>query len=126
MFANVARRTQNLVHRQLAVVDELERNEQDPNLLNGLYRLDHLSTRLRRSADKLLVVSGSREQAMVAGPIELATALRSALAEIEDYKRVRIRNPLRCHADGVGRVGPRAGLRRAARERDGRSLRPTP
>ena len=89
MFANVARRTQNLVHRQLTVVDELEHNEQDPNLLNGLYRLDHLSTRLRRSADKLLVVAGSREQAMITGPIELGTALRSALAEIEDYKRVR-------------------------------------
>ena len=90
MFANVARRTQNLVHRQLAVVDELERNEQDPKLLDGLYRLDHLSTRLRRSADKLLVVAGSREQAMITEPIDLGTALRSAMAEIEDYKRVRL------------------------------------
>jgi signal transduction histidine kinase len=90
MFANVARRTQNLAQRQLTVVDELERNEQDPVLLERLYRLDHLSTRLRRSADKLLVIAGSREQAMITGPIELATALRSALAEIEDYKRVRL------------------------------------
>ena len=90
MFANVARRTQNLVQRQLAVVDELERNEQDPTLLERLYRLDHLSARLRRSADKLLVISGSREPSMTTKPIELATALRSALAEIEDYKRVRI------------------------------------
>jgi signal transduction histidine kinase len=91
MFANVARRTQNLVQRQLAVVDELERNEQDPALLERLYRLDHLSTRLRRSADKLLVIAGSREQSMTTRPIELATALRSALAEIEDYKRVHLR-----------------------------------
>ena len=90
MFANVARRTQNLVHRQLTVVDELERNEQDPKLLDGLYRLDHLSTRLRRSADKLLVVAGAREETVITGPIDLATALRSALAEIEDYKRVRL------------------------------------
>ena len=117
MFANVARRTQNLVHRQLAVVDELERNEQDPKLLDGLYRLDHLSTRLRRSADKLLVVAGSREQAMITGPIELATALRSALAEIEDYKRVRLGALVQCHVGVAGRVGSRAGLRRAARER---------
>jgi signal transduction histidine kinase len=90
MFANVARRTQNLVQRQLAVVDELERNEQDPTLLERLYRLDHLSARLRRSADKLLVISGSRDPSMITKPIELATALRSALAEIEDYKRVHI------------------------------------
>ena len=60
MFANVAQRTQNLVGRQLALVDELERNEQDGRLLASLYRLDHLSTRLRRTADNLLVVAGSR------------------------------------------------------------------
>ncbi len=90
MFANVAKRTQNLVGRQLALVDELERNEQDVNLLASLYRLDHLSTRLRRNADNLLVVSGNRDEARISGPIELSTALRSALAEIEDYQRVRL------------------------------------
>lgn len=90
MFANVAKRTQNLVGRQLALVDELERNEQDVRLLASLYRLDHLSTRLRRNADNLLVVSGNRDEARISGPIELSTALRSALAEIEDYQRVRL------------------------------------
>jgi signal transduction histidine kinase len=88
MFANVAQRTQNLVGRQLTLVDELERNEQDTRLLESLYRLDHLSTRLRRSADHLLVVAGTRVEDKLTGPIELATALRSALAEIEDYQRV--------------------------------------
>ncbi|WP_181772034.1 sensor histidine kinase [Amycolatopsis pittospori] len=90
MFANVAKRTQNLVGRQLALVDELERNEQDVALLASLYRLDHLSTRLRRNADNLLVVSGNRDEARISGPIELSTALRSALAEIEEYQRVRL------------------------------------
>lgn len=90
MFANVAQRTQNLVGRQLALVDELERNEQDTRLLERLYRLDHLSTRLRRTADNLLVVAGSREDKKLGGPTELATALRSALAEIEDYQRVQL------------------------------------
>ena len=90
MFANVAKRTQNLVGRQLALIDEVERNEQDTRLLASLYRLDHLSTRLRRNADNLLVVSGTRDEARIAGPIELSTALRSALAEIEDYQRVKL------------------------------------
>jgi signal transduction histidine kinase len=90
MFANVAQRTQNLVGRQLALVDELERNEQDSRLLASLYRLDHLSTRLRRNADNLLVVAGSREENILGSPTELSTTLRSALAEIEDYQRVRI------------------------------------
>ncbi len=90
MFANVAQRTHNLVNRQLALVDELERDEQDPNLLARLYRLDHLSTRLRRNAENLLVVAGTRDEARISGPTPLATALRSALAEIEEYQRVRI------------------------------------
>ncbi len=90
MFANVAQRTQNLVRRQLALVDELERDEQNSRLLAKLYRLDHLSTRLRRSADNLLVVAGSRNEERIAGPMPLTTVLRSALAEIEDYRRVRL------------------------------------
>src|SRR5213079_3066294 len=88
MFANVAQRTQNLVRRQLALVDDLERDEQNTRLLTELYRLDHLSTRLRRNAENLLVVAGSREGARIAAPTPLTTVLRSALAEIEDYQRV--------------------------------------
>lgn len=90
MFANVAQRTQNLVGKQLQLVDELERNEQDTRLLERLYRLDHLSTRLRRTADNLLVVAGTREDTKLGGPTELSIALRSALAEIEDYQRVQL------------------------------------
>ncbi|HEV2778643.1 MAG TPA: nitrate- and nitrite sensing domain-containing protein, partial [Actinophytocola sp.] len=90
IFANVAQRTQNLVGRQATLVDELERDEQNTELLERLYRLDHISTRLRRNAENLLVVAGSRDENKIAGPIELATALRSALAEIEDYQRVRL------------------------------------
>jgi signal transduction histidine kinase len=90
IFANVAQRTQNLVGRQLVVIDELERDEQNTQLLTKLYRLDHLSTRLRRNAKNLLVVAGARDEAGVATPTPLATALRAALAEIEDYQRVRM------------------------------------
>lgn len=90
MFANVARRTRSLVSRQLALVDELERDEQNERLLASLYQLDHLSTRLRRTADNLLVIAGTREDARLSGPMELGTVLRSALAEIEDYQRVRL------------------------------------
>ncbi|MEJ3651599.1 ATP-binding protein [Actinomycetes bacterium KLBMP 9759] len=96
MFANVARRTQNLVHRQLTVVDGLERHEQDPEILAGLYQIDHLSTRLRRNADKLLVVSGSLDPVPMTGPAKLTTVLRSAIAEIEEYQRVGL--------DGVDEV----------------------
>lgn len=90
MFANVAKRTRSLVSRQLALVDELERDEQNERMLASLYQLDHLSTRLRRTADNLLVIAGTREDRSLSGPMELGNALRSALAEIEDYQRVRL------------------------------------
>lgn len=90
MFANVARRTRSLVSRQLALVDELERDEQNERMLASLYQLDHLSTRLRRTADNLLVIAGTREDGRLSGPMELGTVLRSALAEIEDYQRVQL------------------------------------
>jgi len=90
MFANIARRTQNLVGRQLALIEDLERNERNPELLQRLYRLDHVATRLRRSADSLLVVSGTIDQLMSGGPTPLADVIRSALAEIEGYQAVEI------------------------------------
>src|SRR5262249_15206618 len=72
MFANIARRTQTLVGRQLQLIDELERNERDPELLQRLYRLDHVATRLRRSADSLLVVSGTIDPQLSGSPTRLA------------------------------------------------------
>jgi signal transduction histidine kinase len=90
MFANIARRTQNLVGRQLQLIDELERNERDPELLNRLYQLDHVSTRLRRSADSLLVVSGTVDPQLSTTPTRLSDVIRSALAEIEGYRAVEL------------------------------------
>jgi signal transduction histidine kinase len=90
MFANIARRTRGLVARQLAFIDEFERNEQDERMLVKLYRLDHLTTRLRRSADSLLVVSGIREDEPICTAASLLEVVRSAVAEIEGYQAVRI------------------------------------
>lgn len=90
MFANIARRTQTLVGRQLELIDDLERNERSPELLQRLYRLDHVATRLRRSADSLLVVSGTIDQVMSGTPTRLADIIRSSLAEIEGYRAVEL------------------------------------
>jgi hypothetical protein len=90
MFANIAHRTQSLVARQLAHIDELERNEHDEQRLASMYRLDHLTTRLRRSADSLLVIAGTREEARLSTPTPLADVIRSATAEVEGYQNVRL------------------------------------
>ena len=57
MFLNLGRRNQSLLKRQLRFIDDLERDETDPDTLESLFRLDHLATRMRRNAESLLAVS---------------------------------------------------------------------
>jgi signal transduction histidine kinase len=88
MFGHVGRRTQNLVGRQLALIDRLERAETDPSRLSDLYRLDHVSNRLRRNAGSLVVLSGGTGGDDHLAPMPLGDVVRLALGEIEDYTRV--------------------------------------
>jgi signal transduction histidine kinase len=94
MFGHIGRRTQNLVGGQVDLIDELENEETDPDRLAKLYRLDHISNRLRRSADSLVVISGADREQSHASPVRLIDAVRLALAEIEDYTRVDVDVPL--------------------------------
>ncbi|MEU4478273.1 ATP-binding protein [Micromonospora sp. NPDC023966] len=93
MFGHVGRRTQNLVGRQIALIDRLERQETDPGRLEHLYRLDHISSRLRRNAGSLVVLSGATGSDGYVAPVPLADLVRLALGEIEDYTRVDVRVP---------------------------------
>jgi methyl-accepting chemotaxis protein len=88
MFLNLGRRLQALVHRQLELLDELERTEADPQQLRSLFRLDHLATRMRRNAENLLVLSGAEPVRRWSDPVPLVRVIRAASAEIEDYNRV--------------------------------------
>jgi signal transduction histidine kinase len=90
MFLSLGRRLQALVHRQLELLDELERTEADPQQLRSLFRLDHLATRMRRNAENLLVLSGSEPVRRWSDPVPLVRVLRAASAEIEDYNRVGV------------------------------------
>ncbi|MFJ2084135.1 nitrate- and nitrite sensing domain-containing protein [Micromonospora chokoriensis] len=93
MFGHVGRRTQNLVGRQIALIDRLEQQEADPGRLEHLYRLDHISSRLRRNAGSLVVLSGAAGADGHTAPVPLADLVRLALGEIEDYTRVEVRVP---------------------------------
>jgi signal transduction histidine kinase len=90
MFLSLGRRLQALVHRQLELLDELERTEADPQQLRSLFRLDHLATRMRRNAENLLVLSGSEPVRRWSDPVPLVRVIRAASAEIEDYNRVGV------------------------------------
>ncbi|MEU4770933.1 nitrate- and nitrite sensing domain-containing protein [Micromonospora sp. NPDC023644] len=89
MFVNLARRSQVLVERQLELLDDLEREESDPDQLENLFKLDHLAARMRRNDDSLLVLAGSESTRRWNRPVGLGAMLLAASAEIEQYQRVR-------------------------------------
>jgi signal transduction histidine kinase len=88
ILLSLARRTQGLVHRQLSVLDVMERRETDPEELKELFRLDHLAIRMRRNAENLIVLSGSSPARVWRRSVPMVDVVRGALAEVEDYTRV--------------------------------------
>ncbi|MFF7046425.1 nitrate- and nitrite sensing domain-containing protein [Streptomyces massasporeus] len=89
-FVNLALRTLGLVERQLAVIENLEEREQDPDRLATLFKLDHFATVMRRHSENLLVLAGTEHVQHAAGPVPLVDVVRAAVSEIERYERVRI------------------------------------
>jgi signal transduction histidine kinase len=92
IFINLSRRSQSLVERQLRLMEKLERNEEDPQQLANLFRLDHLATRMRRNNENLMVLSGDDPARRSGHPLPLADVLRAAVSEIEQYQRVVVRS----------------------------------
>ena len=89
-FLGIAFRNQTLVQRQLRLLDEIEYKEQDPQALRRLFRLDHLVTRARRYADNLIILGGGQSARRWRQPRPLVDVLRAAIAETEDFERVRL------------------------------------
>nr|WP_308437836.1 ATP-binding protein [Streptomyces capitiformicae] len=92
MFGNVGRRVSNLTTRQLTLIDAAEREETDPEILERLYRIDHIAVRLQRNADSLMLLAGIRESGVEARPTPLANVIRASLGQIEGYQRVSLRS----------------------------------
>jgi PAS domain S-box-containing protein len=90
LLHNLARRSQGLVDRQLELIDELERNEVDPDRLDELFRMDHLATRMRRNVENLIVLSGVDQRRRWSESVPLRDVVEAAVAEVEDYSRVHV------------------------------------
>jgi Nitrate and nitrite sensing/Histidine kinase-, DNA gyrase B-, and HSP90-like ATPase len=101
LFLNLARRNQAMIDRQLELIEDLERGEADPDTLRELFRLQHLATRMRRTAEDLIVLSGARPPRIWSRPVPVLEALRGAVAEIEDYTRVEVLPPHRAAIVGT-------------------------
>jgi signal transduction histidine kinase len=90
VFRSLARRSQSLLHRQLTLLDQMERRATDPSALDDLFRLDHLTTRMRRHAEGLVILSGGPSGRSWSSPVRMIDVMRGAIAEVEDYARVSV------------------------------------
>ncbi|MCP2170384.1 sensor histidine kinase [Goodfellowiella coeruleoviolacea] len=87
VFLNIAHRSQMVVRRQLEVLDEAERKQEDPEHLELLFQLDHLVIRARRNAENLVILGGERPGRRWRNPVSLEDIVRSAISETENFAR---------------------------------------
>ena len=100
IFRNLARRSQSLLHRQLALLDAMERRAREPEELEDLFRIDHLTTRMRRHAESLIILSGDAPARAWRRPVPFVDVLRAAVAEVEDYTRIKVTSNTRAAITG--------------------------
>ncbi|MFJ8433259.1 nitrate- and nitrite sensing domain-containing protein [Kitasatospora sp. NPDC094019] len=91
VFVNLARRSQVLLHRQLTLLDTMERRTEDPVELEDLFKVDHLTTRMRRHAEGLIILAGGSPGRAWRKPVRMVDVVRAAVGEVEDYARVIVR-----------------------------------
>ena len=90
MFVTLSRRSNSLVNQQLAQIERLEHDEEDPKRLESLFRLDHLASRMRRTADSLLILADAPNRAAGQFSLTVGEALQAATSAVQDYQRVQI------------------------------------
>ncbi|GHJ97176.1 hypothetical protein SNE510_66950 [Streptomyces sp. NE5-10] len=102
LLQRIARRTQQLIGQQLKKLDDLEHRHEDPRLLEDLFDLDHLTARLRRYEENLVILAGGSPHRRWRRPVPLLDVMRSAQGEVQDYRRVML------DLDGSPWLAPRA------------------
>jgi signal transduction histidine kinase len=90
MFVTLSRRNTTLVNQQLALIESLEQDEEDPQRLEQLFSLDHLATRMRRTAESLVILGGTAGRSVGVEELTVSDVIHAAVSEVQDYQRVRI------------------------------------
>ncbi|MET0525917.1 MAG: sensor histidine kinase, partial [Nocardioides sp.] len=90
MFVTLSRRNTSLINQQLSLIETLEKDEEDPRRLESLFRLDHLASRMRRTADSLLILADAPAPSIGQADLTVADALQAATSGVQDYQRVHV------------------------------------
>lgn len=90
MWLPLAARLQALLLRQIREVDGLEKEVEDPELLNGLFRVDHLVVQALRLAETLGVLGGQPVHRSARETVPVRALVRAAISEVSRYTQVEV------------------------------------
>jgi signal transduction histidine kinase len=88
MFVNLSHRSRSLVERQIRLIDNLERGEQDGQRLADLAKVNRIAAHLYRNSDNLLILAGHEPSTGSNQSATLTYLVRAAASEIEEGERV--------------------------------------
>lgn len=90
VVAGMAMRDLNLVDALLGTVEELEDSADDPALMDKLFEIDNLATRMRRHSENLLLLTEQSATDPDEEPVPVLDVARAAISEIKDYARIQV------------------------------------
>jgi signal transduction histidine kinase len=90
MFAEVSGRGQALMEQQMRFIGELGQGEQDPGRLATLARMSHVTARMRRYSQNLLVLAGQELPGHWNQPVPLADVIGAAVSQAGEHARVSV------------------------------------
>jgi len=90
MLVTLSRRNTSLINQQLGLIERLEKDEEDPQRLESLFRLDHLASRMRRTAESLMILADAPTTTGDLDGLSVADSLHAATAGVQDYQRVQL------------------------------------
>ncbi|MEU7873740.1 nitrate- and nitrite sensing domain-containing protein [Dactylosporangium sp. NPDC049140] len=104
VLVQLAQRSQALLHRQLALLDDLQRRDRDADDLAALFRADHLATQLRRYAERAILLAGAEPGRRWRRPVPIVDVARAAAASVERHAAVMVAT-----VDAAALAGPAVG-----------------
>lgn len=88
--SGIALRDLNLLDALLEQLERMEADEDDPEALEQLYKLDHLATRLRRNSENLRVLAGRDAGHGKDESASLVDVIRAGMSSVEQYTRIEL------------------------------------
>lgn len=90
MFQPLAARMQSLLLFEIREIDALENQVEDPELLNALFRVDHLVAMVMRLSETLAALGGQPVQRGIREAVPVRGLIRAAIAEVSRYTQVEV------------------------------------